>query len=224
MSINEKVNSITRLVIILTLLGYMLTLSVKILLAGITTLVIIVVLYLVQSHINSNNNLKKNLKEKFNNMNIINKQISNDTLPEVYPAFTDPKTYEAVKNNLNTPTNQNPMMNVLLPEIYLDPNKKGAAPAFNPSVEKKINKSVKQNIIKFLDGDDELNKKLFSEIGDDFAFDRSMRQWYSTPNTSVPNDQGGFAKFAYGSMISGKEGNPFALERQSGGAYNYTMH
>ena len=69
-----------------------------------------------------------------------------------------------------------------------------------------------------------INKKLFSEIGDDFAFDRSMRQWYSTPNTSVPNDQGGFAKFAYGSMISGKEGNPFALERQSGGAYNYTMH
>ena len=48
MSINEKVNSITRLVIILTFLGYMLTFSYKILLIGIITLSFIVVIYLLQ--------------------------------------------------------------------------------------------------------------------------------------------------------------------------------
>ena len=34
-------------------------------------------------------------------------------------------------------------MNVLIPQIYYDPKRKPAAPAFNPSVEKEINKSVK---------------------------------------------------------------------------------
>jgi len=216
MNQEEKANSITRLVILLTTLGYMLTLSPKLLLIGIITLALIVLIYMLQSQVDSK---KNKLKESFINNNIE----YNNNLSEVYPAFTDPKTYELVKDKLNKPTPENPVMNVLLPEIHYNPNRKGGAPAFNPSVEADINKSVKQFIAKSF-GDKDINKKLFSNIGDDQMFEGSMRQWYTTANTTVPNDQNGFAQFAYGSMISGKEGNKLALERNQSGAYNYTMY
>lgn len=226
MTPEEKVNSITRLVIILTMLGYMLTLSLKLLLIGIITLTIVVLIYTLQSKIQKNdkNENKKNKngnnkKESFVNNNTGYK----DNLSEVYPAFTDPKTYELVKDQLNKPTPENPTMNVLLPEIHYNPNRKGGAPAFNPTVESDINKAVKQFISKSFK-DKNIHKKLFSNIGDDIMFDRSMRQWYTTANTSIPNDQNGFAQFAYGTMLSGKEGNKLALERNHGGAYNYTMY
>lgn len=211
MSIEEKVNAITRLIILLTILGYMLTLSLKILAAGIITLVTIVILYFIQSKDNLGN---KKIKESFNN----------NILSEVNSTFSDPKTYNSVKENLSKPTPNNPVMNVLLPEIQERPNKKGAAPAFNPSIEGEINKSVKNFISKEHSYDKSITEKLFNDMGDDLMFDRSMRQWYSTPNTRIPNDQDGFAKFAYGSMISGKEGNKFALERNQSGSYNYTMY
>jgi hypothetical protein len=43
----------------------------------------------------------------------------------------------------------------------------------------------------------------------------SMRQWYSTPNTKVMNDQKEFAEFCYGDMISCKEGNELACTRNA---------
>jgi len=239
MTPEEKVNSITRLVIILTILGYMLTLSVKLLLVGIITLTFIVLIYILQSQLkkkdeNENGNENENENENGNGNgkgkgkgkkeSFVNSSTGyTDNLSEVYPAFTDPKTYELVKDQLNKPTPENPIMNVLLPEIHYNPNRKGGAPAFNPTVETDINKAVKKFISKSF-GDKNIHKKLFSNIGDDMMFDKSMRQWYTTANTTIPNDQNGFAQFAYGTMLSGKEGNKLALERNHGGAYNYTMY
>ena len=37
-----------------------------------------------------------------------------------------------------------------------------------------------------------------------------MWNWYATPNTTIPNDQDGFANFCYGDMISCKENNGMA--------------
>ena len=42
-----------------------------------------------------------------------------------------------------------------------------------------------------------------------------MRQFYTNPSTTVPNNQEEFATFCYGDMISAKEGNKMALARQS---------
>ena len=42
----------------------------------------------------------------------------------------------------------------------------------------------------------------------------SMRNFYTNPSTTIPNDQKGFSEFLYGDMISAKEGNPIALARQ----------
>jgi len=50
-----------------------------------------------------------------------------------------------------------------------------------------------------------------------------MLPFNANANTEVPNDRESFQEYLYGDMISGKEGNPFALERQNAGAYNYTL-
>ena len=208
MTTEEKINSITRLVILLTFLGYMLTLSMNIFLIGFVTIVIIIFLYLLQTRV------------EFQNKNT--EQFSNK-LSELYPSLTNPKNYELNKSKYSKPTPTNPLMNVLVPEIYYDPKRKSAAPTFNPDVENEINKSVKEFIAKPFN-DKNIGNKLFNDLGDEIMFDRSMSQWTATANTQVPNDQKSFQEYAYGSMISGKEGNPFALERHHSGAYNHTMY
>ena len=68
-----------------------------------------------------------------------------------------------------------------------------------------------------------IRRKLFSDIGDNYGYDFSMRNFYTNPNTTIPNDQGGFANFCFGDMISAKEGNSQALGRwfpRIGGVYN----
>ena len=198
-------NAITRLIILLTCLGSLLTLSYKIFYIGLTTLAIISVLYFTQKH-----NVKT---ENFTN------------LSEVYPYLTNPITYELEKNKFSKPSETNPMMNVLIPEIYYDPERKPAAPAFNASVEKEINKSVKNFVTdETFGGDKTIEKKLFADLGDEIEFDRSMLPFNATAGTTVPNDRGAFQEYLYGDMISAKEGNPFALTRYSAGAYNYTMY
>ena len=103
-------------------------------------------------------------------------------------------------------------MNVMLPEIKENPKRKMAAPSYNPAVETKINKDTKDFIVSNFDNDPEIKKKLFSTLGDSFEFeDFGQYNFYSTANTQVPNDQKSFADFCYGGMVSGKEGNDFAL-------------
>jgi hypothetical protein len=205
MGTQEKVNAITRLVILMTLLGYLLTLSCKIIYLGFITLGIILVLYYFQK-----DSVKK---EKFSNR-----------LSGVYPALTNPKIYDINKDRYEKPTTSNPLMNVLVPEIYYTPERKPAAPSFNPTVEKGINISVKDFVTKeTFGGDKEIGNKLFADLGDDLEFDRSMIQFNSNPATTVPNDRESFQEYLYGDMISAKEGNPFALERYNAGAYNYTL-
>ena len=91
-------------------------------------------------------------------------------------------------------------MNVLLPEINDNPKRPCAAPSFNRNIEKKINEKT---------GNVGPDPRLFLDLGDSISFEQSMRNFYSTPNTKVCNDQTAFAKFLYGEMPSCKEGNEF---------------
>lgn len=204
MTAEEKVNAVSRLVIILVIIGFLLTLKVNIFLLGAATLGIVYLLYYFQ-----NRSVNK-YREKFSNK-----------LPGVYPLLTDPKMYNMNKNLFHKPTQSNPLMNVTLPEIYYDPKRKPAAPTFMPEVESQINKSVKEFVTEPFD-DKKIKDKLFADLGDELTFNRSMLQYNAMPNTQVPNDQGAFQEYLYGNMISGKEGNPLALERNHAGAYDFT--
>ena len=183
MTREEKVNAISRFVIYTTLISLFLFKSVKIAVTGIITLVILVITYYALNK-RSNASIKKQLKEGFSNGEI----------------------YEKFKHNYTNPNTQNPIMNVLLPEIKDNPQRLPAAPAYNKAVEKQINEST-QNIVKKNFNDENIDKRLFNDLGDKFQFEQSMRQFYSTANTRVPNNQKEFAQFCYGNMASCKDGD-----------------
>jgi hypothetical protein len=191
MSRNEKINAITRLVIVLSLLGFLITQSINFFVTGGITLGVIILLYYAKD-------FKKNSND------------NKDTPTQ--EGFTIPMVYQAMKSEFTNPTNKNPLMNVLLPEIADDPHRKRAAPAYNRAVEKKINKDTENFVMSNFDNDKKIKKKLFSTLGDSFEFeDFGQYNFYATANTRIPNDQHSFAEFCYGGMTSGKEGNDFDL-------------
>jgi hypothetical protein len=205
MSIEQKLNAISRIVILLSILGFLITKNVNILFTGAITLAIFVMMYKLQ--------YQEQYDEKNGNSN--NSNNGNNDRKE---GFVNSKMYNVLKPNLTTPTVANPMMNVLLPEIAYNPERKQAAPAYNPKVEKEINHTTEVATVldfepKTLTEAEKLRKKLFADLGDKYEFDDSMRSFYTNPSTTIPNDQKAFAEFCYGSMISCKEGNEFACQR-----------
>jgi len=193
MSRDEKLNAISRLVIILSVLGFLVTQNYNFFLTGFITLGVIAILFYSREK-NSSANEDKSPKE----------------------GFTNPSIYQSTKNNFTNPSKKNPFMNVLLPEIQDDPKRKKAAPAYNRAVEKKINEDTQDMIVSNFDNDPEIKKKLFSTLGDSLEFeDFGQYNFYATANTRVPNDQKDFAEFCYGDMVSGKEGNDFALMKNN---------
>lgn len=191
MSSNDKLNAVTRLVIIMSILGYLVTKNVRVIVTGLVTLVAIAILQYVQRRNDTKENVEKAVKEGFQ---VLTKK-SLDSLP------------------ITRPDEKNPAMNVLLPQIQDEPQRPAAAPSFNPIVEKEINEKTKEFVVSNFDNPDGIDERLFKDLGDNFEFDRSMRQWYTNPSTTVPNDQKSFAEFCYGDMISCKEGNEQACER-----------
>ena len=184
MTSNEKLNAMTRLVCVLTILGYLLSKTLKIIVTGVVTLFSIILLRYAQ--------LRNVTKEGFLN-------------PRLYPldpgAFTPPKP-------------SNPAMNLLLTQIAEEPDRKPAAPAYNAAIKQKMNDATQAFVASNFDAPKkEIEDKLFKDLGDSYTFDQSMRTWYATPNTQVPNDQHAFAEYCYGDMISCKDGDMLACSR-----------
>ena len=177
MSREEKLNAISKFVIYATIIGVFLFKNIKLFFTGIITLVILVVTYFIL------NNKNKNIKETLTNEGL----------------------YTKFKNNYTNPNTKNPIMNVLLPEIQQNPERLQAAPSYNKAVKEEINNSTK-NIIKQNFNDETIGDKLFNDLGDNIQFEHSMRQFYTTANTRVPNNQKEFAKFCYGNTAACKDG------------------
>jgi hypothetical protein len=178
----EKLNSITRLIILLTILGFFISKSTRIIISGLITLAIIYFLYSIHD-------------KKMKDYNIFMKE-----------GFSNEKTYNKIKKNFKPITTQNPLGNVMLHEINGDPERKPAPPAFNPNAEKEINEKA-QDAVAIINSDNKgIKDKLFKDLGDNFLFDKSfMRNFYSNSNTRVTNDQKSFAEYLYGSMTSCKD-------------------
>lgn len=226
MSSVEKLNAISRFVIVASLLGYLVTLNLKIILIAVVTLAVIAILF----------NVQRNQQAKDTSTNDDNKKGNGDentkdakSKQNIKEGFANAMLYNELQSEYTKPQENNPMMNVLLPEISYNPNRNEAAPAYNSEVEKDLNNKTKDYVVDTTFGDgtrkqqEYIRRKLFSDIGDNYGFDFSMRNFYTNPNTTIPNDQGGFANFCFGDMISAKEGNDYALGRwfpRIGGVYN----
>jgi hypothetical protein len=197
MCYEQKLNAITRLILIITILGYIFTFSNKILFTGFISILLIFILFKVRKEKITRSMMKKEGFTVNGNLNNYN----NTT--------TNPVTLETVlKSNFKEGTKKNPFSNVLLTEIMDQPERKSAPPAFNPDVEEDITKNIKKTIQYMNPGIKNTNKQLFGDLSENFNLDQSNRAFFSTANTRVSNDQGAFAKYLYGGMISAKESTP----------------
>ena len=206
MNFYAKLNAISRLVIILSLLGFIVTFNLNFLIMGVITLGIIYIIYKTNKFKNLNMNM--NMKEGFvDTINVFSdKKIPKNT------SITNPVTLETVLKTDFYPINKkNPLGNVLLTEIMDNPDRNAAAPSFNVDVSEDITRASKKTVQYLNPGIKNTNKQLFGDLADNFEFDWCMWNFYSMPNTRVTNDQGAYGQYLYGNMPSAKEGNAFAL-------------
>jgi hypothetical protein len=167
MTVDQKLNAITRFVLLLSILGAVLTQTFKFLWIGAVTILLLVV---YQKSIHPVENF----------------------------------TAQTIANH-TVPTQKNPLMNVLLPELNGNPKRKSALKSYLPETEKVINEKVKESIP---------DPAIYKGLNNEMTLDYSMRNFYTTANTTVPNDQEGFGEFCYGNMVSAKDGSKTALLKQ----------
>lgn len=210
MTFEEKLNAISRIIILLSILGFLFTLNFNFILIGIITLFVILFVYKMRKDKIIKSLLEK--KEGFSEMGHIN-VIPGKTIPS---NITNPVTLETLlRSDFYPTTKKNPLGNVLLTEIMDEPNRKAAAPSFNVDVSEDITRSAKKTVQYLNPGIKNTNKQLFGDLANNFELDWSMRNFYSMPNTKVTNDQGAYGEYLYGNMPSAKEGNAFALTQDN---------
>jgi hypothetical protein len=212
MTFEAKLNSITRLVIFMSLLGFIFTRNSNLIIIGIVTLAIIFTLY----------KLRKQSIVKFKEGFSVNPSIQPSALSPS-PMTTNPVTLESVlRTDFHPTTKKNPFGNVLLTDIADNPNRKAAAPSFNPDVYDDITSSVKKQTQMLNPDIINTNKQLYGDLKDNYDLDNSMMRFYSMPNSRIENDQGAYAKYLYGNMPSGKSSGPDGALARTQDNYRYT--
>jgi hypothetical protein len=178
----NNLNAVTRLVMLLTIVGYVLFRTNNVLFSGFISIIAIIVLFFIRKNKNIKENFELDTSNKRENENIVH--------------------YEKA-------THENPLANVLVTDVLNKPERGAANPSYTKDQVEKINTQTK-NMIKSLNPDiQNIDKRLFQDLGDQYQFDHSMRSFYSNPNTQIPNNQEEFAKFCYGNLPSRKTVNSY---------------
>jgi hypothetical protein len=198
MTYDQKLNAITRIVIVCSIIGFVFTQRIRILIIGAITIFAIFILHHSKS---------KKSKEGYEN------PVSN---------ILRERNMDIPADIFDEPDSKNPFSNVLIPDYEYNVNKKPAPPSFNENINDKILTQAKKMVVELNATQPHIADKLFKNLGDEYEFEQSMRQFISQPGTTIPNDpHGSFKDFLYGSMISSKEGNLFSLARNK---TNYNLH
>jgi hypothetical protein len=216
MCYEQKLNAITRLIILLTILGYILTMSKRVLAVGALTLLVIFFLYKMRK--------QKLTKDMLENFEVQGNEVTGlfDNKPKSYinPVTLD----EVLRTEFKEGNKKNPFSNVLLTQIMDDPERKAAPPAFNVDVDEDITKNVKRAVQMMNPGIKNTNKQLFGDLYQNFELDNSNRAFFSTANTRVSNDALAYGNYLYGAMPSAKESTPEGNMQRYKDAYRYTLY
>jgi len=218
MCYEQKLNSITRLVILITILGYISTMSERILLVGGLTLAVIFVLFTMRKQKLTKEMLNEGFKVQGNEVT--------GMFDKKPASYVNPVTLDSVlKSEFKEGTKKNPFSNVLLTQINDDPERKSAPPSFNVDVDEDITKNVKRSVQMMNPGIKNTNKQLYGDLWQEFELDQSNRAFFSTANTRVqPGDQASFGQFLYGTMPSAKESTPEGAFARVQDNYRYTLY
>ena len=124
MCYEQKLNAITRLVILITILGYVSTTSTRILVVGTLTLAVIFGLFKMRKQKLTNQMLNEGFSIQGNQVT--------GMFDKKTDSYVNPVTLDAVlKSEFKEGTKKNPFSNVLLTQINGDPERKSAPPSFN---------------------------------------------------------------------------------------------
>jgi hypothetical protein len=218
MCYEQKLNAISRLIILLTILGYILTMSKRVLAVGVLTLLFIYVLFNMRKQ-----KLTKSMLENFD-VQVQGNEVTGmfDNKPK---SFVNPVTLDSVlRTEFKEGNKKNPFSNVLLPQINDDPNRKAAPPSFNVDVDEDITKNVKRAVQMMNPGIKNTNHQLFGDLYQNFQLDNFLRPFNSCPNTRIANDQGAYSQYLYGFMPSSKESDPSSALARVQDSYRYTLY
>lgn len=210
MTYEQKLNAVSRSVIILSIIAFVLSRNTRIIIISAITLFAVFILYFYQEKEKSKMKTKKQVQglmdkdEGFANEGFANAGL--DYLKQQNAGRMPTDVFVA-------PTQSNPFGNVLMSDYDYNPDKKPAPPSYNQNVNNDILKQAKKFVVDANPDQPDIADKLFKDLGDQYVFEQSLRPFNSTASTTIPNDQGAFAEFCYGSMVSCKEGNAFACAR-----------
>lgn len=222
MCYEQKLNAITRLILLITLLGYIATMSTRILLAGFVTLAVIFVYFKMRKQKITREMVEEGftLGALTTDYSYVNRSQNFRPKTTINPVTLD----EVVRDDFKEGNKRNPFSNVLLTEIMDDPERKSAPPAFNPDIDEDITKNVKKSVQFMNPGIKNTNKQLYGDLFERWELDQSDRVFYSTANTRVANDQGAFGQYLYGDMPSAKDSTAEGNLQRIKDNYRYTLY
>jgi len=219
LTFEAKLNAISRIVILLSLLGFLFTRKTHFLIIGAVTLAIIVSLYKFR---------KQQIVKALTQQDVEGFQVNNPKglIGAIASSqmTTNPVTLETLlRSDFHPTTKKNPFGNVLLTDIMDQPNRKAAAPSFNPDVYDDINAATKKQTQMLNPGIINTNKQLYGDLYDSYTLDKSMMRFYSCANTRIASDQGAYADYLYGGMYSAKESTPEGAMMRVKDNYRYIL-
>jgi hypothetical protein len=193
MSFNQKLNAVTRSVVMLSILMFFTYRNGRLLVVCALTLVAICLIHRMKTRARAED-------------------------PEPFESQTDAAAAAAQYSDetlyaggvFQTPDTVNPFANVL-PTDYDDAAaKKPAAPASNSAANQYIIGSVLDQTDQMHPDFPGMSAELLTNNFEKLQFEQSMRPFYSTASTTIPNDQSAFADFCYGTMMSCRDNNGYS--------------
>lgn len=208
MSFEQKLNAVTRTLVLLTIMTFLYTKSTHILWVGAVSVFFVYLLFKHKS--GEKDEIAKKKAEGFQELNA--------------DATTPAQALYKVDNPVDVfqkPSAGNPFGNVLPTDYIYNPKRKPAPPSGNSNVSADIVEQAKQFVRNANPDQPDITEKLFKDLGDEYVFEQSLRPFHSTASTTIPNDQQSFTEFCYGGMVSCKEGNAFACAKGVARYNNY---
>lgn len=192
MSFNQKLNALSRTIIFSTIIIFSISRSTASIIASFVTLFAIYILF-------------SNQKEGFY-------LDDNDDIDNPALDYIKENNISVTKDPFENPTSKNPFSNSLVAD---SPYRKPAPPITKESVKNNILNQAKQLVMDANPGQPDITDKLFKDLSDKLGFEQSLRPFHTNANSTIPNDQGAFADFCYGSMNSCKSGNLFSCAKKN---------
>jgi hypothetical protein len=193
MSIEEVLNALVRASLYLSICLFVYKRNVNVFFISIGTLVITYLIYKYSPTLKGKDKDKGN--SKGNSKNGSDSKRGEDENTEGFESRYESDEFLQDKVCV-TPTVNNPFMNVAISDYKNMPNREVCDDLLD-------NPNIKQDI------ESKFNHGLYQDVGDIWGKNNSQRQFYTMPNTSIPNKQKEFALWLYNRGPTCKEGNGY---------------